>query len=208
MLELSSPYFIIPVTLAVLLAIAASLVLAIRAREDSERQQWLKFAKFALGSFVLALVSIAVNHQIQLRSVELEEQKHLTSLIPHIVDKSPATRLELARFFALVSVSPNIKSGWGDYFARVRTEVEEAQKALAEKEQKEKEEAARLKTYLSAPREVQPAFDPHAQKLYESLNATRTAINTLRQQLQVQAIELPPDSGPYSSRSGGYPAPQ
>ncbi|WP_147820125.1 hypothetical protein [Salidesulfovibrio onnuriiensis] len=188
MVELSSPYFIIPVTLGVLMTIAASLVLAFRAGSDPERQQWLRFAKFALGSFVLALVSIAVNHQIQLRSVELEEQKHLTTLIPHIVDKSPATRLELARFFSTVTVSPNIRSGWRDYYAKVQTEVEQAEQALAEKQRQEEKQAAELKARLSVPGEASPAKDPLTQGLYESLNATRTDIKMLREQLQVQQI--------------------
>ncbi|GEM_PF-1478915 len=188
MVELSSPSFIIPVTLAVLLTIAVSLVLAFRAKTDSERQQWLRFAKFALGSFVLALVSISVNHQIQLRSVELEEQKHLTTLIPHIVDKSPATRLELARFFAMVSVSPTIKAGWTDYFNRVQVEVKRAETALAEKEKQERDQKAELAAYMASTGDAQPAKNPQTKDLFESLNATKTEIRHLKEQLQVQQI--------------------
>lgn len=100
---------------------------------------WLGFAKFALGTFTLGLVTTLVNSSIQTREVELREQEQVGQFLQHALQEDVGVRRRFAQYFATVTRSTRLREGWARYSELVEREYEET---LREKEELERLAAA------------------------------------------------------------------
>ena len=100
---------------------------------------WLGFGKFFLGTVVLGLVTTFVNNKIQEREIELKELDQLGQFMVHALDEDVGKRRRFAQYFARVTRSSELRSGWERYeqlvqkeFDDTKSEFEKTRVALAE----------------------------------------------------------------------------
>lgn len=106
---------------------------------------WLNFIKFILGTFIIGLIVINVNSEIQQREITLKEQNHLAQFTQEALKENVASRLLLAQYYANVTQSTALKEGWQSYLKIVQKEYndklklkKDAEKELTKLEEEKK----------------------------------------------------------------------
>ncbi|WP_219061969.1 hypothetical protein [Pseudomonas sp. UMAB-08] len=89
---------------------------------DERLKIWLSFAKFLLGTFAIGVVTTLINAKFQAREITLKEQEHLSKFVDTALGKDLGPRLLMARYFANVTQSEALKSGWNNYLASLEAE--------------------------------------------------------------------------------------
>jgi hypothetical protein len=134
---------------------------------------WLGFAKFVLGSVVVAVLSAVLNYQIQTRTVTIkakeQEKEYLKSFINQAMDDNLEKRLRFAQYFATL-----LKEGWTDYYKQLDKEL------ASQKEQVEKAKKEQINLSKSQ--------DPKAREQAQELERKITVLEAnITQQLPIQS---------------------
>lgn len=101
---------------------------------EEKFQQWMGFAKFFLGTFVIGIITVIINHQIQSRELELKELDKLGNYIEHALEENIGVRRRFSQYFATVTRSETLRERWKEYNSLVE---EEYQAVIDEKNQKQ-----------------------------------------------------------------------
>lgn len=102
----------------------------LKTMSEEKLKIWIDLAKFFLGTVVLGLVSTSINASFQDREISLKEQDHLAKFTQEALNQNPAHRKRLADFFASVTQSKDLRTGWKKYQKLVNEEVIEVKKEL------------------------------------------------------------------------------
>ena len=70
---------------------------------------WLNFAKFIIGTVILGVVSLWINHDIQMKELELREMGHLGEYIEYALQENVGTRRRFAQYFSTVVQSEKLR---------------------------------------------------------------------------------------------------
>lgn len=92
---------------------------------DDRLKIWLSFLKFLLGTLAVGIVTTAINSKIQNREVALKEQEHLSKFMDTALGKDIGPRLLMARYFANVTQSDELKAGWKTYLDSLEVEAKQ-----------------------------------------------------------------------------------
>lgn len=80
---------------------------------------WLDFAKFILGSIVLAGITYWIDAGFKERQIAIEETHEIGNYIEIALDKNAATRRRFAEYFATVTRSDGLRFRWNEYLKLV-----------------------------------------------------------------------------------------
>ncbi len=138
---------------------------------DDKFKHWMGFVKFFLGTFVIGIITVIVNHQIQSRELELKELDKLGNYIEHALVENVGVRRRFSQYFATVTRSDTLRERWKEYYSLVEIEY---QSVIDEKNEKKELE-----------RKLQEA---HMQGEYvgSDLVAVRSQILSLERELFVE----------------------
>jgi len=137
---------------------------------------WLSFTKFILGSFVLGATGILINSEFQSRELSLKEQEHLATFTKLALHEDVGVRRKLAQYFATVTQSDKLRSGWERYEKIVSEEFE----LTKQRELVKAEEVSSIKEKLLVAKKESKEKDHLAQLLYTKSKELEDIKNKLR----------------------------
>lgn len=105
---------------------------------DDRLKILLGFARFFLGTFALALVTLLVNREIQKREIDLKEQEQIGKFLDQALDINVEARLRFAQYFSNVTRSDELRKRWDEYYKVVKAEYEDRKKEKQELEDRAK----------------------------------------------------------------------
>lgn len=86
----------------------------------------LSFAQFILGTVVLGIFGTIINHQIQTREVEIKEQELISKNLGTVLSTNTGEKLLMAKFYAAVTCSDDIRERWKIYRDELINEINSA----------------------------------------------------------------------------------
>jgi tetratricopeptide (TPR) repeat protein len=119
---------------------------------SSRLELWIGLFKFIIGTVVMGLVSLFLNHQYQSNQLDLERQKsshaialqdkqaefdYLSTFMNHAMNEDLEVRIRLANYMQSAALSKNIKSIWRNYYDVL---VEQQKIILAKRDALKKEQ--------------------------------------------------------------------
>jgi len=116
-----------------------------KSMSDDKFKQWMGFAKFFLGTFVVGIITVIVNHQIQSRELELKELDKLGNYIEHALEENVGVRKRFSQYFATVTRSDALRERWKEYYSLVEIEY---QSVIDEKNKKKELERKLQEAHL------------------------------------------------------------
>jgi hypothetical protein len=94
-------------------------------------ESWIGVVKVGIGTGLVGITVAILNHQIQTRTVEVEELQQLGQFVEHALDEDLAVRRRFARYFAAVTTSDRLRERWQDYVRTVEEEWEQLEEVIA-----------------------------------------------------------------------------
>lgn len=99
------------------------------------------FLKFLLGTFVVSVLSLAINWQVQEKKLQFEiqskESDYIAQFLEHGLDKELEKRRDFAAYFVRLSPSEEARGRWRGYLDFVEDligQAREAERVIAEKD--------------------------------------------------------------------------
>ena len=83
--------------------------------DEKHLKLWLDFAKFLLGSVVVALVTFMVDAGFKYREIAIKEQEYLAKFKEEALDDKIEVRIRLAEYFSKVTVTSEHRERWKAY---------------------------------------------------------------------------------------------
>lgn len=120
---------------------------------------WIGLAKFIVGTVILGIASLLLNHQYQNNQLDLEREKsqhaialqdkqaefdYLSKFIKHAMNEDLDVRIRLADYMQSAALSENIKMIWARYHALLSEQRKDGEKKLDELEKEELQLASQL----------------------------------------------------------------
>lgn len=136
---------------------------------EKKLELWLGFGKFFLGTFIIGLVTVVINYNIQSREVDLkdrelalrdkdsefQEMERLGGFVTHALAENVAVRRRFSQYFSTVTRSSELRVRWKEYAGLVeeeykatqarRKELEELENKLIKVSKKGKDVSSELK---------------------------------------------------------------
>ena len=117
--------------------------------DEKKLKLWLSFGKFFLSTFIIGLITVIVNYQIQNREVDLKnkeillkdkeaefsEMERLGEFVTHALSENIAVRRRFSQYFATVTRSPELRERWKEYALLVENEYRETESRKTELEE-------------------------------------------------------------------------
>ncbi len=149
------------------------------------------FLKFLLGTFVVSVLSLTINWQIQEKKLQFEiqskESDYIAQFLQHGLDKELEKRRDFAAYFVRLSPSEEARVRWKGYLDFVEdliTRAREAERMIAEKDAELRTAAERV--FLAQ----QEAERARAEIIrLSSTSNDAPAVNQLKSQLKESSAE-------------------
>lgn len=85
---------------------------------------WISLIKFLIGTVALGIISLYINHEIQIREVEVREFEALGQFIEHALQENVGVRRRFAHYFSTVTQSDRLRERWVEYYKEVDKEYQ------------------------------------------------------------------------------------
>ena len=155
------------------------------------------FWKFVLGSVVVVVISLVLNHQIKTRELEItqrqNDQNFLTEFIDRGLDDNLEKRIRFAQYFASLTLSKEQRDLWDEYYKDLKTEEAVIETVAAEaRGTKEMVEAVLVKVTGTAKQTEIAATIQVAQSTVDSADSELN---------KATATPLPPTTTPHPTNT-------
>jgi uncharacterized protein (TIGR02594 family) len=140
--------------------------------------------RFWVGTIAIGIITLIVNSAFQNRQLDekkvVEENKHLSQFVKHIIDKDPEYRHRIAQYFSELAMVEDSRKRWKRYLSITEANIREIHL-----KQSDLEKARRTINELINELVSKGQDDPEAKRLRNQIAALQGQIDRLRSNIEM-----------------------